>query len=542
MKRLNVSSLAATPTNLAPAATESRLVRPPTRTILDRQPLSLKAGWTLLFGLLLGGSLAQADDILPNNIWPNATLESVSSTPGLPTHWNRGGSDTAIDQWAADTFLSTTHSLKLEDTTQEGYGEWYSERISAVAGADYFLRYHLIYETDGSMRLSVNFADASGANLSSITYNFSGSQPEWETLDQTFTAPDTAATLWFTFASGGSVSTTGTAYLDDISLVNDSGQPVDTNASNARVVQAAYAANLAVDGNPADWAGLGSGVITMDTQGRGSNGAMAVDIRYAWDTNNLYILVTENTQKYTASVKHEGANATAYQSGPWSLDSIAFWIDLDNNAGTVVDGITLKEANADFQPWFGFSSSGRTDLIYARRNNSDTLNLDALANAQVATGGTFTQHDRAIEVALRWADLAAAVDVSRQPGSDLLQAIAPGYVFGSEPLLVYHDYNSQAFLGPDQWNAPNGVDTNSVDIKLAAAVPVSTPPTLTISAGAPVQIRWPVTAEGYTLETSAQLGASASWSTVPNAPTTNGTMNQVALTPTGNAAFYRLRK
>ncbi len=528
--------------NLAPAAIENGSPRTQPQEFSPRRPGRLQAGWPLVFGLMLCGALAQADDILPNNLWPNATLESVSSTPGLPSYWNRGGSDTAIDQWAADTFLSATHSLKLEDTTQEGYGEWYSERISAVASADYSLRYHLIYETDGSMRLSVNFADASGANLSSITYNFSGSQPDWETLDQTFTAPDTAASLWFTFASGGSTSTTGTAYLDDISLVNDSGQPVDTNASSARVVQAAYAANLAVDGNPADWADLGSGVITMDTQGRGTNGAMAVDIQYAWDTNSLYILVTENTQKYTASAQQEGADAEAYQSGPWSLDTIAFWIDLDNNAGTVVDGVTIKEANADFQPWFGFSSSGRTDLIYARMNNSDSLNLDALANAQVATGGTFAQHNRAIEVALRWADLAAAIDVSRQPGENLLSAIAPGFVFGSEPLLIYYDYNSQAFLGPDQWNAPNGVDTNSVDIKLMAAVPVSTPPTLTISAGVPVQIQWPVTAEGYTLETSAQLGASASWSTVTIPPTTNGALNQVALTPTGNAAFYRLRK
>lgn len=162
------------------------------------------------------------------------------------------------------------------------------------------------------------------------------------------------------------------------------------------------------------------------------------------------------------------------------MDSIAFWIDLDNNAGTLKDALLVVENNADFQPWFGFSSSGRADLLYGRANDSGTMNLDGLAHAKVATGGTFAEHGRRIEVALLWADMAAAVDPARQPGGDIAQAIVAGFTFGSEPLLVYRDYNAQAFIGPDQWNPPGGADSDSRDIWLANAGGPITPPNLTI--------------------------------------------------------------
>jgi hypothetical protein len=98
------------------------------------------------------------------------------------------------------------------------------------------------------------------------------------------------------------------------------------------------------------------------------------------------------------------------------------------------------------------------------------MDLAGLANARVATGGTFTGHDRRIEIAIAWADMASVVEFGRQPGRDLPSAIMPGYTFGSEPLLVYNDFNAQAFLGPDQFNPPSGVDTNSRDIRLVQSV------------------------------------------------------------------------
>ena len=66
--------------------------------------------------------------------------------------------------------------------------------------------------------------------------------------------------------------------------------------AQALVVNAAYTTGITIDGDPSDWTNLPSGVITMDTKGRGAGyGTLAVDIQYAWDYTNLYILVKENT-------------------------------------------------------------------------------------------------------------------------------------------------------------------------------------------------------------------------------------------------------
>jgi hypothetical protein len=321
---------------------------------------------------------------------------------------------------------------------------------------------------------------------------------------------------------------------------------VDTNSidiqlvSSAKLVEAAYSSGIKVDGNPDEWANVSSEVITMDTQGRGTNGTMAVDIKYAWDATNLYVLVKENTEQYAARLQQEASDGTSYQNGPWLVDTIAFWLDLDNDAGTLRDGSIVSEPNADFQPWFGFSSSARTDLMYARVNNSGDMNLDGLANARVATGGTFAQHNRVVEAAIAWADLAAAVDPSRQPGGDITKAIASGFTFGCEPLLIYNDYNAQAFVGPDQWNPGNGVDSYSRDIRLVeqAAVPII--PRLSIGqTGDQVEIRWPVASVGFTLVTSSRVGTGASWTAVATAPVIDGAMYKVTLSPAGTS-FYRL--
>jgi hypothetical protein len=415
-----------------------------------------------------GGSLQAA--FLPGNTWPNPSLESVSSQAGIPTFWHPGGSAVSIDDWASDFSVSPVYSLKLDDASVTDYGEWWSDRVNITAGATYSLRYSLRYDTAGTMRVTANFADATGARTSGIDFNFSGTQLDWEELTQSFTVPDDAKAMWLTFASGGSVEVTGTAWLDDISFVNDSGET--GTESKARVLDAAYSTEIKIDGEVGDWANLSSRSLTMDTQGRGTNGMLAVDIQYAWNYTNLYILVRENPSYTVAKTPQEAPDAEAYQNAPWAMDTIAFWMDLDNNAGTVQDGTPVVENNADFQPWFGFSSAGRTDLIYGRLNDSGSMNLDGLTNAKVATGGTFAQHNRRIEIEIAWADVAAAVDPSRQPAGGVGMAVTPGIVFGSEPLLIYNDFNAQAFLGPDQWNPPTGVDTNSVDVRLVSGAKV----------------------------------------------------------------------
>ena len=253
----------------------------------------------------------------------------------------------------------------------------------------------------------------------------------------------------------------------------------ETRQNRAGLIDAAYAPSLAIDGDPADWSALISGTLSMDTQGRGSNGTLAVDIQYAWNYTNLFILVRENPNRITATTNNqpsllaqEATDADSYQAQPWNFDSIAFWIDCDNNAGTLEAGSVVVENNADFQPWFGFSSSGGSDLTFARVNNTDIKDLNGLLNAAIATGGSFANRDRVIEIALNWEDIAYTVAWDRQPNEDLLTAIAPGLTLGCEPLLVCNDFNAQAFIGPDPWNPGSGRDEYSRDIRLVSGAPV----------------------------------------------------------------------
>jgi hypothetical protein len=322
--------------------------------------------------------------------------------------------------------------------------------------------------------------------------------------------------------------------------------------SGAPVVDAAYASNLTIDGDSADWSTLPSGLVSLDTQGRGANGTMAVDIRYAWDWTHLYILVRENTNSITATTNNfpnlfaqEAPDSAAYQDHPWSVDSIGFWIDCDNNAGTLEDAAIVVENNADFQPWFGFSSSQQTDLIYARVNNSDILNLDGFNHALVATGGSFANRDRVIEVALKWDDIAATVEPGRQPAGDLVAVVRAGFTFGSEPLLICNDFNAQAFIGPDQWNPGSGMDQYSRDIRLIdTAQPAPVPnPTLEIALDeAGLTISWPATANGFALETTASLANNPQWSPVPEPPTLTNGRYHLTVQPGAAAAFYRLHQ
>jgi hypothetical protein len=62
------------------------------------------------------------------------------------------------------------------------------------------------------------------------------------------------------------------------------------------------------------------------------------------------------------------------------------------------------------------------------------------------------------------------------------------------------------------------------------------------AAGSNLVFNWPGYTSGYTLQTTPQLGAGASWVTIPGAPApllTNGTYS-VLLPMSGQQAFYRL--
>jgi hypothetical protein len=221
-------------------------------------------------------------------------------------------------------------------------------------------------------------------------------------------------------------------------------------------------------------------------------------------------------------------------------------MDLDNNCGnTNGTGGIVVENNADFQPWFGFSSAGRTDLIYARQNDTGSINLGGVANTQVATAGTFAQHNRTIEIAMKWADIAASVDQSRQPGGDIVNSIAPGFTFGCEPLLISVDYNAQAFIGPNQYSPGNGVDAYSRDVKLLDPGQTTLSLTLTNWSGTTpnqIALAWQGTDPAYGVEVSTRLNPS-SW-VQAGSPflDVDGWYKVVLPGASQHTAFYRLFK
>ncbi len=195
----------------------------------NRKPVASLGGrscrmcWTLALGavalrLALGQTLPAA--LLPGNLWPNSTLETDANADGVPNFWNRGGSQTTIDLWTTAASVSPTHSLQLNDASATAYGEWYSDRLSIIGGANYQLRYNLRYTITnvGPMRVSLNFYTAANASLPGVSYLFSGAHDFWEEFTQSFTAPVGAAQLELHFTSGGGLEVTGLAWLDDISL------------------------------------------------------------------------------------------------------------------------------------------------------------------------------------------------------------------------------------------------------------------------------------------------------------------------------------
>jgi len=170
--------------------------------------------WLVRSGPLLHAAL------LPGNVWPNPTLELDANSDGIPDFWHKGGNSSAIDLWTTTWSVSPTHSFQLNDTNATAYGEWYSDHLAIVGGANYQLRYNLRYTVTniGPMRVTVNFYTTADVLISGVSYLFSGAHDFWEEFTQLVTPPASAAKLGLSFTSGGGLDVTGLAGLDDISL------------------------------------------------------------------------------------------------------------------------------------------------------------------------------------------------------------------------------------------------------------------------------------------------------------------------------------
>lgn len=173
--------------------------------------------------------------IQAGNLFPNPTFEEGEQldnpTGALPAGiWSRGGSDGTIDRVDTGKAVSPSHALSLVDNNETGYGEWYG--FLALPGVKPgelldFQWFQLYSVTNGSMRLTLAFTDASNAQLESHDYNVTGQSSGWlgsvaaspfERQNQRLRVPEGTAKLRVNLASGGSSLVTGTMLIDDLSV------------------------------------------------------------------------------------------------------------------------------------------------------------------------------------------------------------------------------------------------------------------------------------------------------------------------------------
>ena len=243
---------------------------------------------------------------------------------------------------------------------------------------------------------------------------------------------------------------------------NNGRAPLPPRAPNTRppvqdksIAVRAARATLTVDGDPADWAKLESDAIALDTGGRGT---LRCTLRYAWDADHLYVLVTEQPGDTT---RHEASKPAHFERSPWDFDGVMLFIEIENAA--------TPSPHSSFNACFGFSSERRTDLLTARTNRPDKgwrPSCWAVPNCRVATRGSFAGKNRVIEAAIAWRDVAARCLYELPDRAPLLEAIRSGFRFGCEPLLVDDDWRKQAYIGGAQHQRPTGRDANSRDIVL----------------------------------------------------------------------------
>lgn len=223
-----------------------------------------------------------------------------------------------------------------------------------------------------------------------------------------------------------------------------------TTSSSSRVARAAHSA-ITIDGNISDWSGLSSDKISMHAFAKAG---LAADIQFAWDKQMLYMLVRETARDTTVTEARDRAD---YSQHFWAFDGVSLFLDLANR--------NLREDVKDLNLWYGFSSSGRSDLFCARSHREPSMEHLTLPAGRVATAGRASDASRVIEAAIAWDDIARTVSAARLPRGGMPDAVKTGYRFGCEPLLL-DECAGQAFLNGTQNALPRGDDAGSLDIVL----------------------------------------------------------------------------
>jgi len=156
---------------------------------------------------------------LNSNFWPNPAIEVDTNGDGRPDFWNLGGSEPLLDVWDTNQFASGSHSLAVFDTSNAGYGGWFSDFVAVAPGDRYLLSFKRRFCVDsGGMRVTARYVSSSNTFVSAVALPVSGCQSTWEQVTSLLTVPPGAAKLNLEIVSGGAVEVIGTNWIDDISL------------------------------------------------------------------------------------------------------------------------------------------------------------------------------------------------------------------------------------------------------------------------------------------------------------------------------------
>jgi hypothetical protein len=172
--------------------------------------------------------------ILAGNFWSNPTFEEGAqldnSTAGLPAGWNRGGSDSRGDVILHDKATSPSHALALIDTNATGYSEWYASLslVGKASGGDSLdVQWQQVFDTTGTMRLTILFFDLAGTVVGQNNFTVNGQSADWsgdlatspfEMRTERIEVPAGAERMQIGLASGGGAEVTGTIVIDDLSV------------------------------------------------------------------------------------------------------------------------------------------------------------------------------------------------------------------------------------------------------------------------------------------------------------------------------------
>jgi len=272
--------------------------------------------------------------VLAGNFFPNPTFENgdqldnptAASPAGI---WNRGGSDSSIDQVTTLNSVSPTHSLCLVDNNENGYGEWYGflNLTNLVRDGDALdLQWYQLYSTtNGSMRLSFAFLDAGNSTLANRDFNAGGQSPGWtgtvagspfERQFQRLEVPVGTTQLRVNFASGGSSAVTGTMLIDDLSIrlsppsitgitVDASGVNITWNSASSRTYTVQFASALGTNMTWITWNSASSRTYTVQF-------ASALGTNMTWTPLTTGLASGGLTTSYLDTASHTG-NAGFYR-------------------------------------------------------------------------------------------------------------------------------------------------------------------------------------------------------------------------------------